>query len=650
MLQYVARRLLAMIPTLLGITFITFLMINLAPGDPVALSLGAGAGTGTTEGGSGGGGKSSVTQAVEAKKKLLGILEKDLSARLWSVPPDAPPDRGAPSAPLSLSDRTAALEGWPRALVAAPGGGLLAGTDAGEVFLLDAAGEVLRAFPRHPKSVTSLAIDGSGTFVASGDDDGGIRLSRAADGKPAAEVAPLGKTVRALAFANGGNSIVAATSDGVLRAIDTSTGKVVHERREHTGHLAALAASPDGRRLWSGGFDRKLREWDAGAMTPLRVLGSHGQAITALAVSADGSRLASASDDRLVRVFDLRAAEPATVELGGHVKEVTAVALSADGARAFSGSRDESIRAWDTVHGRETARSREACGAVSALVATPDGAHVWSASESWVKAPLWKRYGRWLGKLATFDFDRSLTDERKVSDKMLEALPVTIGINVLAILIIYLISIPLGVAAAVRRGSAFDSGSSVVLFLLYSMPSFWVATLLITRFSSVRAWNWFPCVGLHATDHESLTYLDWLGDFGMHLVLPMAVICYGGFSSLSRFVRTSMLETISQDYVRTARAKGLPERVVIYRHAFRNSLVTIVTLLATLLPGMIGGSVIIEQIFGIHGMGWLGFEAISERDYPVIMAVTTMSAVLTLVGVLLSDLLYSVVDPRIRHE
>jgi peptide/nickel transport system permease protein len=353
-----------------------------------------------------------------------------------------------------------------------------------------------------------------------------------------------------------------------------------------------------------------------------------------------------------VRAFDVAAAgeAPVRAELAGHVKEITAVAVSADGATVVSGSKDESIRRWDIAAAKQTAQNPLGTGEVYAVATAADGGTLWSASESWTKNPAWKRYVKWLGKTATLDFGRSFTDERLVIDKIAKALPVTIGLNVFAILIIYLVSVPLGVMAAVKRGSTFDTLSSVILFLLYSIPSFWLGTLLITTFSSERHWNLFPSVGLHSIASESQSYLPWLKDWAAHLVLPMIVLTYAGFSGLSRYVRTSMLETISQDYVRTARAKGLPERLVIYKHALRNSLITVVTLIAGLLPGMIGGSVIVETIFTLHGMGWLGFEAILERDYPVIMAITTFSALLTLVGILLSDILYTVVDPRISHS
>jgi len=649
---YLLKRLLAMIPTLLGITFITFLIIDLAPGDPIAASMGIGGGAGEVDSGSGGSKGKGAAEALKAKKQLLGVLAKDHAVRTWHVGKSAPDSKGL--AALSLDDRSSDLGDWPRAIVLGPGNRLFAGTDAGTVVELDAmTGDALRAFEGHAKAVRCLAVTRDGRTLASGDVDGGIRLWSVVDGRELGGLPSLGKSVRDLAFAGGPQRLVAAFEDGVIRVYETPSLKVERELREHTGYVAALVASPDGSRLWSGGFDKKLREWDAATWTVRRVVGRHVGAINDLAVSADGRVLASASEDRTIRVFDVgttAAENPVRAEFAGHVKEATAVAVSADGAVVWSGAKDESLRRWDVAAGRQTAENASGTGEVYAIAASSDGATLWSASESWTKNPAWKRYLKWLGKTVTFDFDRSFTDERLVLDKIAEALPVTIGLSFLSILIVYLVSIPIGVMAAVRRGSTFDAASSVVLFLLYSIPSFWLATLLITSFSSERTLNLLPSVGLHAIQQEDLSYLSWLEDWGAHLVLPLVVLTYAGFAGLSRYVRTSMLDSISQDYVRTARAKGLPERVVIYKHALRNSLITVVTLLAGLLPAMIGGSVIVEYIFNIHGMGWLGFEAISERDYPVIMAITTFSALLTLMGVLVSDVLYTVVDPRISHS
>jgi peptide/nickel transport system permease protein len=453
-----------------------------------------------------------------------------------------------------------------------------------------------------------------------------------------------------VAFLDDGKRLASACDDGLVRVHEVPSGKVVAQLKDHTSFVGALAVSKDGAKLWSAGADRKVIEWDLASGKRTRVLGSAGAAVRGLALSPDGSRLAAASDDRRIYVFDTTASAAAPVVLDGSYKAVHAVAWAPDGRTLFSGGKDETIRSWDVVESRAVTQTPEKSGEVSALLLSADGRTLWSAADSWRKVPAWRQYLTWLSRVVRFDFDRSFRDDEKVITKIWDALPVTMGLNAIAILMIYCISIPLGVKAAVKRGSAFDVGSSIVLFLLYSLPSFWAATMLIMNFSSERNLNWFGCVGLHSPNADKLSYLSWLADWGNHLVLPITVMVYGGFSSLSRFARTTMLETLSQDYVRTARAKGLSEHTVIFKHALRNSMITIITLVASLLPAMIGGSVIVEQIFSIQGMGQLGFQAILERDYPVIMATTTFSAFLTLLGVLVSDILYVVVDPRISHE
>ena len=323
-----------------------------------------------------------------------------------------------------------------------------------------------------------------------------------------------------------------------------------------------------------------------------------------------------------------------------------AVALSADGSSLYSGSADELIRIWDVTTGTSIGLAAQSTGQIHDIALVGNQPLV--AGDFWYKVPIWKRYFKWLGRIVTLDFGRSFVDDEKVIDKIAKSLPITLGLNFIAILIIYGISLPLGVYAAVRRGRTFDNVSSVVLFILYSIPSFWLATMLIMFLSSPVYLDIFPSGRLHSGDPWDMTYLPWLADFGWHLVLPIIVMVYGGFASLSRYVRTSMLESLSQDFVRTARAKGLSEFVVVGKHALRNALITIVTLLGNLLPRLIGGSVIVEYIFSINGMGKLGFDAILSRDYPVIMAITTFAAVLTLIGILVSDIMYGLADPRVR--
>jgi peptide/nickel transport system permease protein len=217
-------------------------------------------------------------------------------------------------------------------------------------------------------------------------------------------------------------------------------------------------------------------------------------------------------------------------------------------------------------------------------------------------------------------------------------------------LLVYLIAIPCGVFSATHSGSASDRLLTLFFFLLYSLPGFWVAVLLIMFLGGGELWDVFPIYGVSSVGSESWPFPARLLDRLWHLVLPVFCLTYGSLAYLSRLTRASLLEVIREDYVRTARAKGLSERIVIFKHAFRNALLPIVTLLAFLLPAMFGGSVIIESIFSIPGMGQLAFEAVLSRDYPVIMAITTISALLTLVGLLLGDILYAALDPRIKLE
>jgi len=264
--------------------------------------------------------------------------------------------------------------------------------------------------------------------------------------------------------------------------------------------------------------------------------------------------------------------------------------------------------------------------------------------------PLHVRYVLWLGKLLRFDFGDSYKDQQPVRDKILRTVPVTLQINIIAVFLIYLISVPIGVYSSVRQYAWTDKAITIVLFILYSLPSFWVAMLLIMFLGNDRYLNWFPIHGLSSFGAAAWPWPHWLADRLWHLVLPVVCLTYGGLAGLSRYARAGMLDVIRQDYIRTARAYGFSEKVVIFKYALRNSLIPIITLLATLLPGLIGGSLIIESIFSIPGMGRLGFEAVLSRDYPLIMGILSVSAFLTLIGLILSDVLYALVDPRIKFD
>ncbi len=264
--------------------------------------------------------------------------------------------------------------------------------------------------------------------------------------------------------------------------------------------------------------------------------------------------------------------------------------------------------------------------------------------------PLPLQYILWVKRIFTLDFGFSYKDHRNVWDKISERLPITIQLNIISIFLVYLIAIPCGIYSSTHEGSFVDKILTVGFFFLYSLPSFWVAVLLIMLFGGGEFWDVFPVYGISSIGSETMGLLPWLIDRMWHMVLPVVCLTYGGLAYLSRLTRAAMLEVIREDYVRTARAKGLSERVVIFKHAFRNALLPLITLLAFLLPSMFGGSVIIESIFSVPGMGQLGFESVLSRDYPVIMAITAISALLTLIGLLISDILYAALDPRIKLE
>lgn len=262
---------------------------------------------------------------------------------------------------------------------------------------------------------------------------------------------------------------------------------------------------------------------------------------------------------------------------------------------------------------------------------------------------LQNQFHLWVSDMMTLDFGTSFQDNRPVFEKIMERMPVTLAMSVLAVLVSYLVAIPLGIYSATHSGSLWDRVSTFLLFALYSLPTFWVGTMAIVFLCNPEFFSVFR-TGLRSVNYsEHWGMFEKLQDYAVHLALPMLVYVYPTFAFISRQMRSGMMEVIRQDYIRTARAKGLSERTVIYKHALRNSLIPIITLLAGVLPSLVGGSVIVESIFSIPGMGKLALDAMIARDYPTIMAVFTLSAVLTLVGILIADIMYSVVDPRISY-
>ena len=261
--------------------------------------------------------------------------------------------------------------------------------------------------------------------------------------------------------------------------------------------------------------------------------------------------------------------------------------------------------------------------------------------------PIHIQYVMWLKRIVKLDFGDSFsTDRRPVWTKIKERLPITILINSLALVLIFVIAIPIGVSSAVRPYSLYDKITTVVVFIGFAIPTFWLALLLMILLGVNL--HWLPVSGLKSMGYEGFSAFGKIWDKMNHLILPVTLEAFGGLAGLSRYMRSNMLEVIRQDYITTARAKGLPETKVIYKHALRNALLPVITILGLSIPGLIGGSVIFENIFSIPGMGQLFFQAVMMRDYPVIMGILTIGAVLTLVGNLLADIGYALADPRIR--
>jgi peptide/nickel transport system permease protein len=261
--------------------------------------------------------------------------------------------------------------------------------------------------------------------------------------------------------------------------------------------------------------------------------------------------------------------------------------------------------------------------------------------------PWYVQYWKWLSNMMVLDFGRSFApDNRPVIDKILERIPITLLINILSMILIMGIAIPIGVMSAVKQNSLFDKGTTLFVFLGFAIPTYWLALLLMILFGVHL--NWLPISGFRSLNYAELGFFERILDVAKHLILPVFISAFGGLAGMSRYMRSNMLEVIRQDYITTARAKGLDEKTVIFKHALRNALLPVITLLGLSVPGLIGGSVIFETIFAIPGMGQLFYQAVMMRDYPTIMGILVIGAILTLFGNLLADVMYSVADPRIR--
>ncbi|MFW5730383.1 MAG: ABC transporter permease [Desulfonatronovibrionaceae bacterium] len=263
--------------------------------------------------------------------------------------------------------------------------------------------------------------------------------------------------------------------------------------------------------------------------------------------------------------------------------------------------------------------------------------------------PVHIQYRNWVKRVIQLDFGNSLSgDSRPVWDKIRERLPLTLSLNIISMFLILGISIPIGVLSALNQGGWLDRSLTVLVFAGFAMPSFWLALLLMMALGIYLPV--FPISGMTSLDFEHMSFWGKVVDLVRHLALPVIVFTITGLAGMSRFMRTSMLEVLRQDFILTARAKGLPPRVVVFRHALRNALMPVITILGLSVPTLIGGSVIVESIFSLPGLGQLFYHSVLARDYPLIMGNLVLVSILTLAGNLLADAAYSLADPRIRPK
>lgn len=262
--------------------------------------------------------------------------------------------------------------------------------------------------------------------------------------------------------------------------------------------------------------------------------------------------------------------------------------------------------------------------------------------------PIHVQYWLWLKKVSVLDFGQSFAlDGMSVTEKIANRLPYTIYLNVMSIILIFMIALPLGILNAYYKDTFFDKISTVMVFMGFAVPTFWLA-LLCMYFFGIQL-GWLPISGLMSYNFSDLSLWGKFVDLAKHSILPVGVSVFGSLAGLSRYARNSMLDVLNNDYVTAARARGLSERKVLFKHALKNALLPIITIIGLSIPGLIGGSVIFESIFSIPGMGQLFYQSVMMRDYPVVMGILVIGALLTLAGNLIADILYAVVDPRIRY-
>jgi peptide/nickel transport system permease protein len=607
--RLVARRCAAAVPTLLGISLATFALVHLAPGDVTA-----GQGRGALRGGG------LSEEAAENLRRTYGFdlplfLNLDVQDRHRRVVRD-----------LSALLEPAQAGQAQRRLVRA---GTLAWPEVFDALAWLTAYE--HGIARQPTTAPTTAGVEAGTRAR-------FASRSVARARPRP---PAGRNPRGPSSPGTAPWVAPARSQAPDRPW---VGQALHERLRRIihAHLRQLPLSAGRRQRLVRGPDRALLRWfrdrepeyrpgpmaeavdrllatGGAAAAQRRVLRLQKRAVPALMrrLRASGARQPSEAQRRILT--------RALADITGHVVIYDPQAPAAE-RRSVLGQWRDWWRAEETVY-RDLSGWEHFTGALTRT-----------------------RYARWLGRLATGDFGESSYYRRRAWDVIAERLPVTLGLNLAALLLAYLVAIPLGVWAAARRGRAVDWLVSGGLLLLYSLPVYWVGLMLVIYLGGIEGPAWFPTGGLHSFRPADYPAGSALLDLLWHAVLPVFCLGYAALAVVSRYQRAGMIEVLGQDYIRTARAKGLSERRVVWRHGLRNGVLPVINLLGMQIPYLLSGSVIVETIFDLPGLGSLLLLSIHQRDTNVLMGLLSLTAVLTLVGLLLADLLMLWADPRITLE
>jgi peptide/nickel transport system permease protein len=552
------------------------------------------------------------------------------------------------------------------AIALSPDGNLVVSGGAKEVKLWEAAGTFLKTLPGHQGSITALAFSGDGEIFASGSADKTIRLWQK-NGRLLKTLSGHSAKITALAFSGDGEIFASGSADKTIRLWDTK-GTLLKTLTGHQGEITTVTFSPDSETLASGSTDKTAKLWTIEG-TLLHTF-NHGAVVTAVQFNKnqEGPTLNTVANQQTLLTWSFAGKQLTSQDLRQLPQQpqpITMVQFSSD-RETFITSTDRTLRLWSlkeskalgTIQGRAALLQVQVAdnGERLALINADQSVQIWQKDRSLIK-----QYGLWLQNILTFDFSEiwkgnwrqvyqgdfgeSFTYQRPVTDLIWERVPNTLLLALASLVVNWGIAIPLGIIGAVNQDGWSDRSLRVLSYLGQGFPSFITALLLLFLAQSTPL---FPVGDMTSIDHADLNGVGKVLDVAWHMILPTLALSISGFAGLQRITRGNLLDVLRQNYIQTARAKGLPEHKVIYVHALRNAVNPLITLLGFEFSSLLGGAFIAEFFFNWPGLGQLLLKAVQAQDLYLVMAGLMMGAVMLIVGNLLADILLAVVDPRIK--